>query len=161
MLENSLRFKLGQDMFTTMHHNKTVTLEGIIKQAKPVTPELITATFECETCGKKIKVEQGGGKCKLLPPEECNNKSCQNENQKFKFIQKTSTFTDYQEIWLKPIEPPKIKLGRGQKVILKKKLVGGKEGENIRITGTLGFELKGRTNFAEPVVIASQIKRLD
>ena len=80
---------------------------------------------------------------------------------KFKFIQKTSTFVDYQEIWLKPTEPPKIKLGRGQKVILKEGLVGGKQGENIRITGTLGFELKGRTNFAEPVVVASEIKRLE
>ena len=154
-------FKLGQDMFTTMHHNKIVTIEGIIKQAKPVTPELIIATFRCEACGKKIELQQGGGKCKLLPPEKCISKSCNNDNQNFEFIQKTSKFIDYQEVWLMPKKPPKIRLGRGQKVILKKELVGGKEGENIRITGKLGFELKGRTNFAEPVVIASKIKRLD
>ena len=156
----SLEFKLGEDMFTIMYHNKMVTLEGVIGLAKPVTPELLTATFKCESCGKLIKVTQGGGKCKLLLPETCTNDNCAEKEPKFEFIQQNSKFSNYQEIWIKPFEKPRIKIGQGQKVVLKEDLVGGKEGENIQVTGRLGFELKGRTNFAIPVVIATKIKRL-
>jgi DNA replicative helicase MCM subunit Mcm2 (Cdc46/Mcm family) len=136
-------------------------VEGIIGMAKPVTPELLLASFKCSHCGTITEVTQGGGKCKLLKPEECGNENCNSKGNKFEFIQKNSKFSDYQEIWLKPFDKPRIKIGSGQKIILKKDLVGGKEGESIRITGRLSFELKGRTNFAIPVVLATKVKRLN
>jgi DNA replicative helicase MCM subunit Mcm2 (Cdc46/Mcm family) len=156
-----LDFKLGQQNFTTEHHNKIVSLTGEIGFAKQVTPELITAKFKCEHCGELIDVPQGGGRCKLLKPENCSNKRCETKPNKFTFIPKNSVFTNYQEIWLKPFKTPMYKLGKGQKIILRKGLVDAKEGEKISVTGKLSFELKGRTTFAIPVVLATKIKRLD
>jgi len=63
-------------------------------------------------------------------------------------------------VWLKPTVEPKIRIGRGQKVILKDNLVGLKEGQTVLVTGKLSFELIGRTTFARPVVIATQIKKI-
>ena len=160
-MDKTVNFELGQEVFTTISHNKVFTFEGTINIANQVTPELVNATFKCEHCGRTFNITQGGGRCKLLPPEECSNKACENKPNKFKFIQKDSKFSNYQEIWLRPFETPRIKLGKGQKIILKDNLVGVKEGENIRITGKLGFELKGRTTFALPVILAKKIKRLD
>ena len=161
-----MEFKLGQDAFTTSDHNKNVTLEGMVKIAKTVTPELVSATFKCDHCTSTVQIPQGGGNCRLLLPEKCSNDDCITNNEKmskkpkFTFLQEKSTFLDYQEIWLTPLNEAKLNLGKGQKVILKNKLVGSKQGENIRITGRLGFELKGKTNFAIPVIIASKIKKI-
>ena len=161
-MKEVLNFILGDDHFTVAHHNKEITIKGNIGIAKQVTPELVTAVFKCNRCGEIIQVAQGGGKCKLLLPEDCSNPDCNLKRPRFTFLQDRSTFTSYQEIWLKPIDnvSPKFKLGPGQKVVLKEGLVGAKEGENILVTGKLGFELKGRTNFAIPIVIATKIKRL-
>ena len=161
ILVRVLNFDLGQETFTTKHHNKMVAFEGVIDLAEQVTPELVSAAFRCKHCGEIINISQGGGKCKLLPPETCINKSCESKKPKFDFLQENSTFSNYQEIWLKPFEQPRIKLGKGQKIILKQKLAKAKEGENIKVKGRLSFELKGRTTFAIPVVIATEIKRLD
>ena len=160
-MANILNFKLGQDTFTTEHHNKDVKLAGLVDCAKPVTPELVLATFRCEYCGKLINVKQGGGRTKLLKPESCTNEACEQNRQRFTFLQSKSIFSNYQEIWLKPVEETKLRLGKGQKIILKQDLVGAAEGENVQVIGKLGFELKGRTNFAIPVVIATKVKRLD
>lgn len=151
---------MGHDSFTTTHHNKSVQLKGEIKTAKPVTPELLLATFKCNRCGEIINVKQGGGRTKLLKPESCTNETCEPKKPKFTFLQDKSRFSNYQEIWLIPKEETKLRLGRGQKIILKQDLVGVQEGQNVQVTGKLGFELKGRTNFAIPVVIASKVKRL-
>jgi DNA replicative helicase MCM subunit Mcm2 (Cdc46/Mcm family) len=154
-------FKLGYDSFTTNYHNKMVALEGVIGLAKEVTPELILGAFKCKHCGQIIKVPQGGGRCKLLPPEVCTNEDCDGKRPRFTFIQKNSKFTNYQEIWLKPLEQPRIKIGQGQKVILKEDLVGAKEGEIIKVRGKLSFELKGRTTFARPVILANKITKIE
>jgi DNA replicative helicase MCM subunit Mcm2 (Cdc46/Mcm family) len=156
-----LNIKLGFESFTTALHNKNVSLSGVVNRVKVVTPELINATFCCERCGEIVSLSQGGGKCKLLPPEFCINKNCTSKKPRFKFLEDKSTFQDYQEVWIKPIDKPMIKLGRGQKIILKKELVGVKEGQNVQVVGKLGFELKGRTTFADPVVMASKITQLD
>jgi DNA replicative helicase MCM subunit Mcm2 (Cdc46/Mcm family) len=103
---------------------------------------------------------QGGGKCKLLRPEKCSNKSCISTRPKFQLLQDKSDYQDYQEIWLQPNEQPLIKMGRGQKIILKNELVGAKEGQSVKISGKVGFELIGRTTFARPVVFATKIKKL-
>jgi len=161
-LKDVLDFDLGQDLFTTAHHNKMVSVAGKIGSANPVTPELLIAQFKCNHCGTIIEQSQGGGKCKLLYPEACPNAKCRSIELglKFTFLQEKSEFSNYQEIWLRPEDKPKINLGKGQKIILKQKLVGAKEGEKIQITGKLGFELKGKTNFAIPIVIALKVKRL-
>jgi len=161
-LDKIQKFKIGLDTFTTFYHNKSVSVSGVIRTAKPVTPELISAVFKCEYCGATIDIPQGGGKTKLLKPEACTNVSCEKKHEelRFKFLQEKSKFSDYQEVWLKPEYKTKLKLGKGQKVILKQTLVGAQEGENVKITGKLSFELKNRTNFAIPVVIASEVKRL-
>jgi DNA replicative helicase MCM subunit Mcm2 (Cdc46/Mcm family) len=167
-------YNLGYESITTMHHNKKVEVNGIIKTANPVKPELINAVFQCENCNRIIEVPQGGGKCRLLRPEKCTNMDCQSNmaitgqnkrkrtRKKFKLLQDRSKFLDYQEIWLKPLEVEKtfLKLGRGQKVILKKELAGLKEGQTVNIIGKVSFELIGRTTFARPVVIATKIKNL-
>jgi DNA replication licensing factor MCM6 len=154
-------FRLGFDTFSAEDHNKKVEVKGKINTANIITPELSIATFKCDNCGKIYSLSQGGGKCKLLRPETCINKKCKNKKPNFTFIQGKSKFEDYQEAWLKPLEDPKIRIGRGQKIILKNDLVGVKEGEIVRVTGKLGFELKGRTTFARPIVIATKIKYLD
>jgi DNA replicative helicase MCM subunit Mcm2 (Cdc46/Mcm family) len=164
ILRNTINFKLGIDNFTTQHHNKEVSLTGIVGLANPVTPELITAVFKCEHCGEIIDVMQGGGKTKLLKPEECTNQVCEKKQKRFTFLQDKSIYSDYQEVWMLPLPLPeniKLRLGKGQKIILKEDLAGALEGEKIKITGTLGFELKGRTNFAIPVVFASDLRRID
>jgi DNA replicative helicase MCM subunit Mcm2 (Cdc46/Mcm family) len=161
ILKEVLDFKLGQEFFTTLYHNKLISCEGIIETANPVTPELVTASFECEYCGRVYKVPQGGGKCKLLRPEACTTKKCEGLRPKFKFITTKSEFTDYQEVWLKPLEQACFRLGKGQKVVLQNNLAGVKEGETIQLVGRVGFELKGRTNFARPILTATKITRLD
>lgn len=167
-LYKPINIKLGSDTFTTQHHNKNVEFKGIIGMANPVTPELVSAVFKCDHCGEIIDVIQGGGKTKLLKPEECTNEACKQHKKlkrmRFTFLQDKSTFSDYQEIWLHPSpleEVSKLRLGKGQKIILKQDLVGALEGESIKVTGKLGFELKGRTNFAIPVVIATEVTKLD
>ena len=155
-----LNFKLGIDSFRTAHHNQNVELNGIIKTANNVTPELVSATFKCLNCGTIITQPQGGGRCKLLRPEKCTNINCNLKRPKFEFLQNESVFRDYQTIWLKPLVEPKLHIGRGQKVILKNDLVGAQEGETVTVRGRLGFELKGRTNFAIPVVFALDITTL-
>ena len=154
-------FILGINTFTTDHHNKNVMVTGVIGKAKPVTPELQTAAFKCKTCGRLTEVPQGGGKCRLLEPEVCSNKGCNSSEPSFVFLQERSKFTDYQEIWLRPLDKPKLHLGQGQKIILKNNLVGVKEGESVLVKGKLGFELIGKTNLAIPIVLASEIQHLD
>ncbi len=154
-------FILGFDTFTTYHHNKNVMVTGMIGKAKPVTPELQSAMFRCEMCGKLINVPQGGGKCSLLRPECCTNKNCKSTKPSFTFMQERSKFSNYQEVWLKPMDEPRLRLGQGQKIILKKDLVGVKEGESVLVKGKLGFELIGKTNLAIPIVLASEIQQLD
>ncbi len=153
-------FRLGFDTFSAQDHNKRVEVKGKINIANMITPELLVATFKCDHCGKVQRLPQGGGKCKLLPPESCKTPVCKSKKPSFTFISENSKFEDYQEAWLKPLEEPQIRIGRGQKIILKSELVGVKEGEIVRVTGKLGFELKGRTTFARPIIIVTKLKHL-
>jgi DNA replicative helicase MCM subunit Mcm2 (Cdc46/Mcm family) len=159
-LSKLINFELGKEAMTTFHHNKNVEVMGFVKSANPVTPELVTAVFKCSSCGELIVQDQGGGKCRLLRPEICSNQSCSSSKPKFLFLHDKSDYQDYQEIWLKPNDQPVIKMGRGQKIILKNDLVGAKEGQRVKITGKVGFELIGRTTFARPVVYATKLKKL-
>ena len=154
-------YRLGFETFSAQDHNKKVEVKGKINTANIITPELSIATFKCDHCGKMYSQPQGGGKCKLLPPEICKTSTCKNKRPSFTFIQAKSKFEDYQEAWLKPLEDPKIRIGRGQKIILKNDLVGVKEGETVRVTGKLGFELKGKTTLARPIIFVTKMKRLD
>jgi len=43
----------------SMHIGRFVGIKGIIKQASEVRPEITEATFECEVCGRQIKLLQG------------------------------------------------------------------------------------------------------
>ena len=159
-MADTIDFKLGIETFKTEHHNKDVKLNGIIRSAEPIKPELLEAAFKCAYCGEVVTLAQGGGKCKLLRPEVCSNSKCISNKPKFILLQDKSEFRDYQEIWLKPDVEPKLRLGRGQKVILRDSLTGVTEGETLHVIGKLSFELIGRTTFARPVVIAKKIKKL-
>jgi len=52
------------------HLGNFVPVEGIIKRASEVRPEVVTATFECQSCGKQIEREQESSK--LKSPYKCD-----------------------------------------------------------------------------------------
>ncbi len=72
------------------HLVKTVTVNGIIRQASEVRPEVIEATFECPDCGNHIVVPQDG--LVFTKPSMC---IC-GRRSKFKVLEKK--FTDMQTL---------------------------------------------------------------
>lgn len=78
--ENKIRIK---DL-RSKHLGKLICVEGIIKRASEVRPEVISAVFECMACGNTIEKEQRSSQ--LRGPYECNCGS-----RKFEVIDKKMT----------------------------------------------------------------------
>lgn len=72
------------------HLTKTVSVDGLIRQASEVRPEVIEATFECPDCGNRMVIAQDG--LVFTPPSMC---IC-GRRTKFKTIEKK--FTDMQTL---------------------------------------------------------------
>ncbi|MEM4230830.1 MAG: minichromosome maintenance protein MCM [Candidatus Pacearchaeota archaeon] len=72
-----IRFKDLPEFFTekirnlrARHLNKLVQIEGIVRQASEVRPQVVNAKFECPSCGSLISVLQVGSK--FREPSRCS-----------------------------------------------------------------------------------------
>jgi len=66
----------------SIHIGKLITIEGMIKRASEVRPEVISAVFECSNCGQTYEKEQKS--TELRSPYECSNCG----QRKFEIVQK-------------------------------------------------------------------------
>lgn len=74
------------------HIGKFVMVKGIINRVSSVRPLLLKSTFQCNTCGEKIYLEQKGQY--LRTPDECH--FC--KGQEFELHSNQSSFINYQQI---------------------------------------------------------------
>lgn len=147
------------------HISKFIAIEGIIRQASDVRPEAVHATYECPSCGGKLKILQTDNK--LREPSRC---SC---GRKGHFRMLSKDLVDVQRLVVE--EAPQTLDGGAQpkrlSVFLREDLVEPimekrtTPGTNIKITGVLRevpiphkqggimtrFELSMDSNHIEPV----------
>ncbi len=119
------------------HIGKLLTLDGIVKRASEVRPEVYEITFQCPSCGELITIKQDARS--LKPPEVCPN--CGNKKG---FKQVSEKFYDTR--WIVIEEPFEITSGERPSdliVYLKEDLVTPKmqyrtdPGNRIKVTGIL------------------------
>ncbi len=77
------------------HIGKFIQVDGIVRRASEVLPEVSVAIFSCPDCGNKISVEQNEKYIK--PPAYCDNDSC---GYKGKFEQTSAKLIDSRRIVL-------------------------------------------------------------
>lgn len=147
------------------HISKFIAIEGIIRQSSDVRPEAVHATYECPSCGGKLKILQTDNK--LREPSRC---SC---GRKGHFRMLSKDLVDVQRLVVE--EAPQTLDGGAQpkrlSVFLREDLVEPvmekrtTPGTNVKITGVLRevpiphkqggimtrFELSMDSNHIEPV----------
>ncbi|MBU4456264.1 MAG: minichromosome maintenance protein MCM, partial [Nanoarchaeota archaeon] len=147
------------------HISKFIAIQGIIRQSSDVRPEAVYATYECPSCGGKLKILQTD--TKLREPSRC---SCGRKGH-FKMLSKD--LVDVQRLVIE--EAPQTLDGGAQpkrlSVFLREDLVEPimekrtTPGTNVKITGVLReipiphklggimtrFELSMDSNHIEPV----------
>lgn len=121
----------------SVHLGKMVTIEGIIRQASEVRPEVVRTVWECPVCGHEITIFQTG--FEMEKPKEC---VCGNRKG---FTIKEKTFSDVQRIVIE--ESPEMLEGNEQpsriSVILRHDLVDPTfrrritPGNVVRVSGIL------------------------
>ncbi|MDP1729364.1 MAG: hypothetical protein Q8L27_04130 [archaeon] len=119
------------------HLNKFLAIEGIVRQASDVRPQVVIAKFECPTCGTIISVMQI--EKKFREPSKC---SCGRKGQ---FNLKSKEMVDAQRLIIE--EPPEMLYGGEQPrrlaVFLQEDLVEPKmeqkttPGSRVRVIGIL------------------------
>ncbi len=87
-LPENLQLKIKD--LRSYHLGKLVIVEGIIRQASEVRPEVVKTSWECPVCGNEILIFQSG--MEIEKPKEC---ICGNRKG---FILKNKEFTDVQRI---------------------------------------------------------------
>jgi replicative DNA helicase Mcm len=95
------------------HLGKFIPVEGMIKRASQVKPEVVSAIFECTQCGDRYEKEQDSSQLKSPYKCECGSK-------KFEAIEKN--MTDTQIVTLE--EDPESREGSEQPSSLSVRLVG-------------------------------------
>jgi len=147
------------------HLGKFLTIEGVVRQKSDVRPQVVSAVFECPSCGNLISVLQLDKKFK--EPRRC---SC---GRKGKFILKTKELVDVQAMYLEEA-PEDLEGGEQPKrlqVLLKDDLVSPvtekrtNPGSKIRINGVIKevpvilrsgsqstrYDLLFEANYVEPI----------
>jgi replicative DNA helicase Mcm len=120
------------------HIGKLLSLDGIVKRASEVRPEISEIVFECQECGKRINVIQEKKEKKIKYPTRCD---CGNRRN-FKTIREKL----YDARWIAMEEPFEITTGEKPSeimVYLKEDLVSPKlrnktePGNKIKVIGVL------------------------
>jgi len=119
------------------HIGKLIVVDGMVRRASEVRPEVSEAIFQCPQCGEKMTVIQSG--TMLNPPFQCDR--CDN-TKNFKLVEQKL----YDARWLAIEEPFEITTGERPseiKVFLKEDLTSPKmrnktdPGNRIKVTGVL------------------------
>lgn len=120
---------------------KLVMVEGIIVRASPVQPQVLRAAFKCKRCETTSYIDQSGPFLKA--PLRCENPTCQSKGT-FEFLQKGSTFIDYQQIRIqeRPEDLPPGQLPRTLNVKLTSRDLVDKArpGDHIAVIGIVRAE---------------------
>ncbi|MFQ5891920.1 MAG: minichromosome maintenance protein MCM [Candidatus Methanofastidiosia archaeon] len=77
------------------HINKLIQIEGVVRRASEVKPEIVEAVFTCQRCGQIMIVEQDAPFFKA--PNICQNPACGRKGP-FKLEEDSSKFIDWQNI---------------------------------------------------------------
>ncbi|UCG37394.1 MAG: minichromosome maintenance protein MCM [Candidatus Bathyarchaeota archaeon] len=121
--------------------SKLIMVEGIIVRATPVQPQVMRAAFKCKRCGETVYLDQVGPF--LRAPLKCEVPHCQGKGP-FEFVQKGSTFIDFQEIRIqeRPEDLPPGQLPRTLNVkLVSRDLVDkARPGDHVRIVGIIRAE---------------------
>ncbi|MBD3155684.1 MAG: AAA family ATPase [Candidatus Aenigmarchaeota archaeon] len=120
------------------HIGKFLTLDGIVKRASEVRPEISEIVFECQECGQRLKVIQDKKSKKITYPTRCD---CGNRRN-FKTIEEKL----YDARWIAIEEPFEMTTGERPSeimVYLKEDLVSPKNrnktepGNKVKVFGVL------------------------
>jgi replicative DNA helicase Mcm len=76
------------------HIGKLIMIDGLVRMATEIRPLLLTAAFECTSCGEIIFIEQSGAM--FIEPYSCRNADC--VGKRFKLVLEQSTFVDFQKL---------------------------------------------------------------
>jgi len=68
------RFNIRIRSLRSEHIGKIVSLDGVVRRASEVKPEVSIAVYQCPECGNKMEVEQT--ERFLIPPVRCDNPEC-------------------------------------------------------------------------------------
>ncbi len=68
------RFNIRIRSLRSEHIGKIVSLDGVVRRASEVKPEVSIAVYQCPECGNKMRVEQT--ERFLTPPVRCDNPEC-------------------------------------------------------------------------------------
>lgn len=122
------------------HTEKLVAIQGIVRKATEVRPEITEAAFECQRCGSMMYIPQTGGE--YQEPHECLG--CEREGP-FRLNNNESEFIDTQEFTLRDTNP---NLTEGQQpadieVHLSDDIVGVTAGDYVTVIGVLHMEQQG------------------
>jgi len=121
------------------HIGKLIVVDGIVKRASEIRPEVKEAIFECPECGERITVIQK--ERMIRAPMRCSNPECRN-TRRFKIIDQKF----YDARWIVVEEPFEITAGERPselKIYLKEDLTSPRmqnktdPGNRIKVIGTL------------------------
>ncbi len=92
-LPESVSFKIKD--LRSEYLGRLILVEGIVRRASEVRPEIVKTVWECDRCGERISLFQTG--LNLAKPSECSNFACSNRKD-FRLADKD--FGDFQRIVL-------------------------------------------------------------
>ncbi|MEW6222136.1 MAG: minichromosome maintenance protein MCM [Candidatus Hadarchaeota archaeon] len=90
------------------HVGKFIQVEGVLKSAGEVKPEVKVAVFKCRRCKEEIPIEQFGEF--LIEPPLCPNPNCGSKGR-FDLVVENTIFRDWQNIKMQE-HPSKLRGGR-------------------------------------------------
>jgi len=90
------------------HVSKFIQVEGVMRRAGQVKPEVKVAVFKCRRCGEETNIEQVGEF--LVDPPICANPNC-GERGRFDLVIEKTVFRDWQSIQIEE-HPSKLRGGR-------------------------------------------------
>ena len=153
------------------HLGKFLAIEGIIRRATEVRPQVVQAVFECAACRAHVSVPQDEGATTFREPVACD--SCQKPYGKTRFtlLPEQSRYLDWQKVEVQE-NPEKIKGGahpEGLPVVLTEDLVGDVvPGHRVIVNGRLqsvarpaGGKGMGRPAVFDLVFLANSIEKED
>jgi len=120
-----------------VHVGKFIQVEGVMRRAGQVKPEVKVAVFKCRRCNEETSIEQVGEF--LVDPPICNNPNC-GARGRFDLVIEKTIFRDWQSLQVEE-HPAKLRGGRMPRRfdgILRDDYVDkAVPGNHVLITGTL------------------------
>jgi replicative DNA helicase Mcm len=140
----------------TRHRGKLIQVQGVIRKATGVRPQITTAAFECQRCGTLTERNQESGD--YTEPHECVG--CEREGP-FILDNERSTFIDSQKIRVQE-SPEGLRGGETPKsidVYIKDDITGRvTPGDTVTVAGILQLEQDGGNNKSQSGVFDLSIK---